>query len=755
MRVGFRRELRTQKGWFVAIIILVAMSSGIYSSFRSSYDSGLESVQSAEQDLAAPDIIVTTLPGEGLDLTGVQGVSRVSSVLSTDCYTLPGGKRVRGEVTSVPLGDRVNDYRILEGKDLSGGDQVVVERHYAERHGIHPGDTLTLHVGNRTMELQVAGTAFSPVHIYLVSREGWIEDDYGIFYVPEGTLGTSVNTYYVLVGRGGSVDQVASALQDRLDASGVPGVVKPYAKTFAYKAFREDLGALNTMSVLFSGLLMAVYAFVMYIVLYRLVERKRHETGTLRAMGHTRADVFLYFMSFAGVATVAGVLLSVPLAWAILRWIMDYYGVGLLGLPPTYLVTQLSTAPVIESAVLAAVFSLIGGFVPAYAAASLTPAKALRPYVADRRGRRVLSRSSWSPTKKLAMRDVVGQWVKSLATVLVVAMVLSLGLSFALMMTGMETGLDQRFQENERWDLRVSFDGPRDATVLEDLAAIGGVTAVEPFSGTAAEIDRGERNVIIQLNVLDGNSSMVDLSLGQGRVGYGNVVVSGDVALRLDASVGDPIVLHTPIGSFNATIGGVLDEFSTTEAFIPVDLPASTGALLTVEPGRASSVVDALEQMSYVHSWVRKSELKAGWSYLVAQYYGMVYVMDLVTMGLVFMVVGIFAFISAREREWEFVILKSMGYSVREMMVNGLAGFTLLIALGILAGVPLAMQLADLFAGTFETLMTIPPAVLDPGITLSRSALVLGVALGTVAYAWGSSLRRPVAEGIKRVFDTM
>jgi putative ABC transport system permease protein len=755
MRVGFHRELRKQKGWFIAIIVLVAVSSGIYSSFRSSYDSGLESVQSAEEDLRAPDITVTTLPSAAIDLGDVPGVSMVSPSLLTDCYTMVDGGRVRGEVSSVPLGQRVNDYRVLEGKDLTGGDQVVVERHYAQRHSVHPGDTLTLHVGDQALDLQVVGVAFSPEHIYLISREGWIEDDYGIYYVPEGFLGPSVNTYDVLVEPGSSVDQVASGLQDRLDAQGVSGVVQPVTRTFGYKAFREDLGALNTMSVLFSGVLMAVYAFVLYIVLYRLVERKRHETGTLRAMGHSRADIFLYFMSFAGVATVAGLLLSLPVAYGILWWIMNWYAVNLLGIPSAYLVSSLTAAPVIESAVLAGVFSMVGAFVPSYAAASLTPAKALRPYVAERRGRRVMSRSTWSPTKKLAVRDVMGQWAKSLATVLVVAMVLSMGLSFALMMTGMQTGLDQRFSENELWDLRVSFDEPHNTSAVTDLAAIEGVSSAEPFSGIAAEIDQGGDSIIIQLNALPENTTMMDLSLGKGHVAPQEAILSADVALRLHASVGDPVTLHTPIGTFNTTVGGVLDQFSTSEAFVLVDLPASTGALLKVEPGRTHQVVEALQELPYVHSWVRKSELKAGWNYLVAQYYGMVYVMDLVTMSMVFLVVGIFAFISAREREWEFVILKSMGYSFREMMVNGLAGFALLVVLGILMGIPLALQLADLFAGTFESLMTIPPAVLDPVITLTRSGLVLVVALATVAYAWVSTLRRPVAEGVKRVFETM
>jgi hypothetical protein len=96
-----------------------------------------------------------------------------------------------------------------------------------------------------------------------------------------------------------------------------------------------------------------------------------------------------------------------------------------------------------------------------------------------------------------------------------------------------------------------------------------------------------------------------------------------------------------------------------------------------------------------------------------------------------------------------------MGYSGREVLAGGVTGFALLSGAGVLLGIPLAMRLSDMFARTFETLMTLPPTTLDLGVTGVRSVLVMVVAILTVTVALRSNVRRSVAEGLKRVFDTM
>ncbi|HEC75638.1 MAG TPA: hypothetical protein ENI33_00055 [Thermoplasmatales archaeon] len=82
------RELNFQKGWVTAIAILIALSCGIYSSFRSTYDSGIRSIDNANEELDTADITVSTMPIEDLsaDIKNISGISMVSSSFVTDTY---------------------------------------------------------------------------------------------------------------------------------------------------------------------------------------------------------------------------------------------------------------------------------------------------------------------------------------------------------------------------------------------------------------------------------------------------------------------------------------------------------------------------------------------------------------------------------------------------------------------------------------------------------------------------------------------
>ncbi|RLC69969.1 MAG: hypothetical protein DRI26_08045, partial [Chloroflexi bacterium] len=571
------RDLRSQKGWVIAIVIFIALSSGIYSSFRSTYASGLECFNRANEELNSPDITISTRPIDDLSpvLENIPGVSLVSSAFFTDCYTFSGGRRVRGEVTAVPLGERVNDYQILEGRDLRDKREVVVERHYAERHAIKVGQRITLYINGKAREFEVCGICFSPSHIYLISPQGWLERDYGIFFVPRGALGPAVNTFYLKVS--GRVDQVTSELQALFGSRGIEAVIKPADKTFARTAFKEDLGAMNSLANLFTLLLLAVSAFILFVILSRHIENRRHEIGTLRALGFTKRDIFFYYLAFSGTVVALGVVLSIPLGFWLLSFIMNYFAIKVLGIPGQFVTYDLNLTYVGLAAVFALIFAVVGAFFPSYRAASFTPVEAMRPQMTSKGVVRAMSSSSMSPLKKLILRDILGHRARSLSTVISVALVLSLGLSFALSMTSFKEGIRSRINQNELWDIRVSFSLPQDGSALKALAQVKGVEQVEPYAGYEAKIAHGDRSTIIQVSELRKDTRMRRFQLSEGHPSPEGMIISGDVAHRLDIRVGDEVTLSTAFGRFKTRVSGVLQEFGSSEGYLLKEIVLPTG----------------------------------------------------------------------------------------------------------------------------------------------------------------------------------
>ena len=75
------REFKTQKVWVSILILLVALSAAIYSSFRSTYNSAMESMDNAYAELNSADIIVSTQPVNQNISAALTNLSSIAQVL--------------------------------------------------------------------------------------------------------------------------------------------------------------------------------------------------------------------------------------------------------------------------------------------------------------------------------------------------------------------------------------------------------------------------------------------------------------------------------------------------------------------------------------------------------------------------------------------------------------------------------------------------------------------------------------------------
>jgi energy-coupling factor transporter ATP-binding protein EcfA2 len=89
------------------------------------------------------------------------------------------------------------------------------------------------------------------------------------------------------------------------------------------------------------------------------------------------------------------------------------------------------------------------------------------------------------------------------------------------------------------------------------------------------------------------------------------------------------------------------------------------------------------------------------------------------------------------------------------ILLNEFLKILLFSLIGISIGIPIAMQLSDLFALTFRNLISPPNTVPIPSIMLSRSFIVLGISLFTVVLTTALILRRNIAERLRRAFETI
>jgi len=630
----------------------------------------------------------------------------------------------------------------------------VVEHHYATAHQTKPGDELNLYINGQAATFKVAGIYFSPSNLYMISPEGWIENDFGYFAVPSGTLGNYINEYRLTLKNTITKDQALAAVRDFFIKNNINAVVIDTDASLANTAFQEDASALNSLADIFTVILLFISAFIFFILLSRNVERKRREIGVYRAMGFSKWSIFFYFISFSLIAVVIGTLISLPIAYGLLVAIVKYWSNTILQLPSNYLDYTLSATYVMYSAVFSILAVIIATAIPAWRASRLKPSEAMKAYRTSGAGSKFLYKSNLSVNKKLYLRDLFGHKIRSISTVIGIALVLSIGLSFVLSMQSFMTGIKDRFDKNELWNVRIHFTTPQDRSMLDDLGQLPGVTNIEPYTGQTAEIASGQKSIFIQLNEQVPNSQLTKFSFATGSADNEGLIISGDIAYRLDLKVGDSVTLTTPNKKKTLPVAGVLNEFGSSEAFQLLNITKPNGAIIKVTPDQMDNLEQSLAKTNYVKAWVRKVELQSGWLTLMQEFQGFTVAMDLVVIVLVLIIVGIFAFLATNERRWEFVTLKLIGWSNREIKWGALVENFWLAVIGALVGIPIAAQIVVLFNSTFQELMSPPPIVLTPQPIIERTILVVVITLGTVYIITSLDLRRNVVDKIRRLFGT-
>lgn len=169
------------------------------------------------------------------------------------------------------------------------------------------------------------------------------------------------------------LDSVASQVRQLLHERHhiTPPQEDDFAVFSAAEVARMARGISSTLTLLLSalaGLSLVVGGVVLMNILLISVAARKKEIGLRRALGATRSDIFLQFLTESLAVTFVGMLLGAGLGWAV--------GIALARLTP--LAPILSWQPLALAVVFALLVGTFFGVQPARRAARLRPVEALR-----------------------------------------------------------------------------------------------------------------------------------------------------------------------------------------------------------------------------------------------------------------------------------------------------------------------------------------------------------------------------------------
>jgi len=585
------RDLVHLRGSLTAIAVMAASGVSVFVAMRSmhGYLLGTQARYYDEYRFADVFAHLTRAPAAtARRLAAIPGVDRLESRIVFDAVLdVPGlAEPAVGRFVSVPedAQPRLNRLYLRRGRLVSRGrtNEVVISEAFARANDLEIGDTLSAILNGRWQRLRVVGWALSPEFVYEIRGGADIFPDnrrFGVLWMgnraAQAAFGMrgAFNDVTIEVSRGADEADVIARVDDVLARYGGVGA---YGRDdhVSHRFVTDEIQETSVTSVLIPAIFLGVTAFLLHVVITRLVGTQRDQIAVLKAFGYSNSAVGWHYLGLgvapvvlgAGAGVAGGIWFAVKLAAIYAR----FYQFPVIRY-------QQETGVLVAAVAIAVGSAVLGAIGAVRRAVALPPAEAMRPETPAhfRRGvveRLGLGRHLALPTRMIA-RSLERRPVKAALGIVGIA------LATAIIVTGGYTfdaiGLMKhvQFHEVQREDMTVLFHQPRPLRVRHDLARLPGVRRVEPFRMAAVRLRYGartERTAVLGMAAGGELHGITDRDRRHHDVPPQGLLLTTFLGERLGVGPGDTVTVEVLEGRHAVhllAVAGFVDEMLGTMAY--------------------------------------------------------------------------------------------------------------------------------------------------------------------------------------------
>ncbi|MEJ6395923.1 FtsX-like permease family protein [Gymnodinialimonas sp. 2305UL16-5] len=734
-------------------ILLTAM--GMFTALDDTRQAYYERNRFAEVFVEANRVPRTLLPSV-LDIPGVQSVEpRVQGIAILD---LPDRTETAlGRFISFPASQEptLNIPILRSGVTPEAADEVMVTTAFAEANGFEIGDRFHANLNGQRQELMITGTAMSPEFIYTIGPGALMPDNegFGIIWMPEAAMEAAFDMQgaFNQLGLSLSADAVEADVLDRLDS-----LFDPYGGLGAYGRDRQvsdsfltaEIDQLNSMAFIVPPVFFAISAFLVGMVMSRIVTLDRAEIGLLKALGYSDVEICLHYLLLALMIALVGILIGSGLGTLLARAMAWQYA-RFFDFP--YLIFRVPAWVYAMSAFAAMLTTMLGALRAALIAARLAPAIAMQPpapphfrqTVLDR----LMGRMQLRQTTIMVLRSILRWPIRSALTSLGIAAATAAVISSSFMSDALARVIDLAFNQSYRQDAMVLFTEERPLSALADLRALPGVLQAEPQQFHSATLRYGPREKDVSLEARPVGAELSRVIGDDGRAidpPAGGILLSERLAEQLGAMVGDVIEVEFMTGQreiHSMVISGLAEQYLGLGAYVEIGFldqklrrsPQMSVANIVIDERELDALHGSLQQTPILSGLIMMNENRRAFEETINQ--NVVVINAVYAIIAVLITVGV-AYNSARiqmsERARELASLRILGFTRRE--VSGvLIGEAMLLAviaqpIGWLLGAWISAALSNSFTSDLYTI----PLVLAPSSFARASLIVLATSLVSV-----------------------
>lgn len=753
------RDLGQLRGQVLTICLVVAAGISGFIAMQTAYRSLLTSRETYYEHYRFGDVFAAArrapehIAGQLREIAGVA----VAYTRVVENIRIPLGDAAQaasGHIVSLPDhgSPALNAVLVREGRlpDPTRHDEALLLESFAEAQGISAGDRLPVVINGALRQVVVTGLAMSPEYVFafggnvLTFKPG----AFAVLWMPHSAVAPAFDM-------DGAFNDVVLKLQPgasrpaTLDA--VDRLLAPYGGFGAYGRdthpsdhfVTSELGGLKVTVTIIPLIFLGVAAFLVNVVLGRLVELQRGQIATLKAVGYGNLTVGLHYLKLVAIIVSLGAALGIGVGAMLGDGLMELYR-------PYFRFPDLEAhfeASVIFVAVSISLFAaVVGAFISVRQIASMPPAEAMRPAAPPTYTRTLFDSIGGllvGTLGQMVLREMRRRPGRLMVSVIGISMAVAIMIIGNVAADAMGTMLELQFERAMGEDLTVVLTDPLPSRIEGELGALAGVTHVEGIRSVPVRMRAGAltRDTVIDglpdqgrlRKLLNRQGNPVDLPLS-------GLTISAVLAQRLHVRSGDALSLELLEGdrrAIPATLAATVDDMmgmqgymrrSELERLLQEDPMVST-ALLSVAAASLHDVQRRLQQMPAVaavespkESMKNFTETQGGT--MLAMSLVMAFFAAIIAVGIVYNN----ARVTLSMRSRDLASMRVIGFSRAEIS-SVLLGE---LATHVLLALPLGMWLGTLAGGAL--LAVDPenyrmPAVVSASTYVSAALVTIGAAL--------------------------
>lgn len=765
------RDAWHYRGQLAAIVAVVTCGIALFVSMRSMHGFLRDSRDRYYAEYRFADLFaqVRRAPARAArEVAMLPGVAAVDARIVFDVVAdVPGlAEPAVARLVSIPVprAPTLNEVRLTAGRwpAADRNDEVVASRAFAGANHLAPGDSVGAVMNGRLHWLRVVGVGISPEYVYEIGGASLFPDNrrFGVVWMGRKALETAFdlqgafNDLAVRVAPGASRAQVLLEVDraiERYGGIGAFGRDDQLSDQFVSGEIEET----QVTSTILPAVFLAVTAFLLNLVLSRLVGTQRDQIATLKAFGYSNAAVGMHYFQFALVPLAAGVALGGTLGLYLAGVLAVVYA-RFFQFPSAVFVPDWS---IVAAAGAVGVLAGVAGSMSAVArGVSLPPAAAMQPEAPARFRPGILERfarlSRPSPQRRIIGRNLERRPFRTLLSIAGLALAGGLVITVQSMYDDLTRMKELQFYLSDRADVTVLFREARRASALPALARLPGVIGAEGFRVVPVRLRAGGRSQRTALYGLapDGElRRVVDLRGAVNRIPAEGLLLSATLARKLGVGRGDRVsveVLEGARPTHTLVVAGAAEEALGTSAYLSLEAlraleggdRALSGALLRTDARLTDRLYGALKRLPAVSGvGVREVAIRS-FDDTIRESFGISLSTTLVFACVIaFGIVYNSARVALSERGRELASLRVLGFTRREVAWMLLGEQGVLIVLSLPLGFLTAWALSVLIGVAFESDLYRIPIVFKAGTYLFGAGIV------TVAAALSAlSVRRRI-----------